>query len=217
MKKMQKNYSVVTRATYQKLTQDYIKPRPRWHVADRERQKFINLIKPRGIILDIGCGGGHHAEYFLKHGFKITGIDFVPALIRVAKKRAPKGTFLVIDMTKMRFPPRSFDAVWMAASLHHLPKKLVPRILKKVFTILRPDGWIYIAVHAGKNEGFEISEKFNKRVVRYMANYQNNEMKVLLFKQGFRKISTYIAKPKQYPVPATQKIHWLIVFAQKPK
>ena len=56
---------------------------------------------PAGRALDIGCGTGTNCKYFLDHGWDVTGVDYVPRAIRVAKRKAPGARLLVGDVTKL--------------------------------------------------------------------------------------------------------------------
>jgi len=211
-----KDYSSITLSTYQKLAKDYEKPREKWGAVTGLEDKFAELVPKGGNILDVGCGGGHYAEFFVKEGFKVTGIDFSPALVRVSKKRVPMGKFIVMDMEKMSFPSSSFDGVWMSASLYHVPKKNAPEILKKVFEFLRPGCWLYISVREGVGEGFEVSEKFKKKVLRFTANYKERELRKMLSETGFENLKTQVIRPSRYTTASTKGASWLMAFAQKP-
>src|SRR3989338_2040346 len=214
---MGKDYSSVTRATYQKLAKDYEKPREKWAIFEKLENEFAELV-PKGVnILDVGSGGGHYAEFFVKKGFQITGIDFSSAMVRVAQKRVPEGKFFVMRMEEMSFPPNSFDGVWMSASLYHVPKKVALKVLEKAYEVLRPECWLYVLVREGVGEGFEASDKFGKSVLRFIAKFQEGELKIILGKVGFKSLKTKVIKPSKYPYGATKEASWLAVFAQKPK
>lgn len=64
-------------------------------------------------ILDVGCGWGRHAIELAKHGHRVTGVDYSPALITEARKEAEREgvevTFLCGDMRKLDFDGE-FDA-----------------------------------------------------------------------------------------------------------
>jgi len=55
----------------------------------------------RGRALDIGCGTGTNCAYLMDHGWSVTGIDFVPRALKVAKRKAPAATLLIGDVTRM--------------------------------------------------------------------------------------------------------------------
>jgi SAM-dependent methyltransferase len=46
-----------------------------------------------GIIVDLGCGSGIWAKEAQRAGFRVFGIDSAPAMIRLAKKVAPRSEF----------------------------------------------------------------------------------------------------------------------------
>jgi len=49
-------------------------------------------------VLEIGCGTGHLANYFQKHGFDYIGLDFSEEMIQLGKVKAPTCEFLQGDM-----------------------------------------------------------------------------------------------------------------------
>jgi SAM-dependent methyltransferase len=51
--------------------------------------------------LDLGCGTGTNCKYLLEHGWDVTGIDYVPRAIRVAKVKAPAAKLMVGDVTRL--------------------------------------------------------------------------------------------------------------------
>jgi ubiquinone/menaquinone biosynthesis C-methylase UbiE len=58
---------------------------------------------PRGKALDVGCGRGAHSVRLAQHGWRVTGIDFVPRAIKQARGRAGNmdAEFVVGDVTRM--------------------------------------------------------------------------------------------------------------------
>lgn len=61
-------------------------------------------------VLELGCGTGRHAEYFLQAGFSYTGIDRSQYMVEQARLRCPAGTFLHRQIGEQAFDHR-FDAV----------------------------------------------------------------------------------------------------------
>ncbi|MCG8607729.1 methyltransferase domain-containing protein, partial [bacterium] len=46
-----------------------------------------------GLVIDLGCGSGIWAAELLKAGYDVLGVDISPAMIALAKKRAPEASF----------------------------------------------------------------------------------------------------------------------------
>src|SRR5438270_3614758 len=66
-------------------------------------------------VLDVATGAGNTALAAARRGCRVTGIDFVPALLDRARERAAaerlKATFLEGDAERIPLPDSSFDAV----------------------------------------------------------------------------------------------------------
>lgn len=76
---------------------------------------FISNYLTGTTILDLGCGRGRHSIELAKHGYTVTGIDFVESNIAKAKERSREegllnATFLVDDIRGTRFGSK-YDAV----------------------------------------------------------------------------------------------------------
>jgi SAM-dependent methyltransferase len=56
---------------------------------------------PPGRALDIGCGTGTNCRYLLDHKWQVTGVDFVPRALKVAKQKAPGARLLIGDVTRL--------------------------------------------------------------------------------------------------------------------
>ena len=97
-------------------------------------------------ILDLTCGTGAQVFFLTEHGYQITGSDFSPKLIAIAKQKAKTKnlnlTFLIGDMRSIQVG--SFDAViTIANAIGHLTKPDFEIALKNIASNLNPGG-IYI-------------------------------------------------------------------------
>jgi SAM-dependent methyltransferase len=98
-------------------------------------------------VLDIGCGTGEHAAYFLAHGKKVTAIDLGGS--PYFAERDPRIQAVVGDFNSMCFQ-EEFDCVWASHVLEHQPD--VHQFLVKVHLTLREGGVLGVTVPPYKDE-----------------------------------------------------------------
>lgn len=82
---------------------------------------------PQGsVMLEVGGGDGRFAFYLMKKGYTVIESDIAIGSVQKTKTIAesnnvPNGVFAVIDAENLPFKDNSLDAIFMVASLHHLP------------------------------------------------------------------------------------------------
>lgn len=78
---------------------------------------------PRGSLIEMGCGGGHHSVNLAKKGFDITAIDISLNGLQAAKKMAEHNNqdvlFLCGDIKRLPFEDNAFDICFCSLILHH--------------------------------------------------------------------------------------------------
>jgi SAM-dependent methyltransferase len=93
-------------------------------------------------ILDLGCGPGRDLATFRALGHAPVGLDGCAEFVRMA--RAFSGCkVLEQSFFELRLPPESFDAVFANASLFHVPRALLPRVLRELSDALLPGGVLF--------------------------------------------------------------------------
>jgi SAM-dependent methyltransferase len=76
-------------------------------VADRLRDFGVEITT----LLDVACGTGRHAREFHRLGFDVTGVDYSPDLLEVARARGDDIEYVEQDMRELDLGDRRFDAV----------------------------------------------------------------------------------------------------------
>lgn len=93
-------------------------------------------------ILDIGCGSGSFSLRLSKLGFFVVGVDICYKLLELAIGQKKDVVFINADSLNLPFKKESFDIIFCAAFLHHLPKQIA-LLSQKFFSLLKPNGKIY--------------------------------------------------------------------------
>lgn len=93
-------------------------------------------------LLDIGCGTGTHAEYLVKKGYNVTGIDISKEMIEIAnKKKLKNSTFLVGNAVKFNLK-KKFDTVLSLFHVidYHIDDNDLESSINSVVKHLKPGG-----------------------------------------------------------------------------
>jgi len=100
------------------------------------------LPQPPASLLDLGCGTGWTSAFFARRGYRVTGQDIAPDMIRFAERNrdryeARNLEFITSDYESMEFE-ESFDCAVFYDSLHHAVDERAA--LMSVYRALRPGG-----------------------------------------------------------------------------
>jgi SAM-dependent methyltransferase len=99
-------------------------------------------VRDGGRVLDLGCGYGDFAPYFVERSEYI-GVDHNDRYLRSARRRYGKlgARFMEADVTDPAVRESGpFDLVMMAGVLHHLPSPTVREMMSLVRPLLGPGG-----------------------------------------------------------------------------
>lgn len=161
---------------------------------------------PKGKVLEIGSGGGVDAKELLNLGFEYIGTDISSGLIKEARKLIPQVTFLNQSVYELKFDENTFDGIWAAAVLLHIPKSRIDEALQKIHFVVRPKGIGCISLKMGMGEKL-IQDNFqNKKFSRLFSFYSLKEFSKILKRNNFEIISSY--------TKTVEKVVWLIYFVK---
>jgi SAM-dependent methyltransferase len=122
-------------------------------LTENERELVDLLPARRGGLLVLGVGGGREAISFARMGFQVTGVDFVPELVRRAEDNARTHgvdlTGVIGHVDRINFPAESFDVVTLFAGMYSsLPTRVRRiRMLNRIRRALRPGGYFLCQFH----------------------------------------------------------------------
>jgi SAM-dependent methyltransferase len=172
-------------------------------------KKFVSLL-PEKTVLDVGCGPGKDAVEFVEFGCSVTGIDLVPAFVRMSQESVPLATFYQMDILDLQFEDGSFGGVWANAVLLHLMRDDAMSALKEIYRVLRPGGVVYITVKKGAGHSTEWDKRLND-ARRLFVFYEQKEMEKLLQDVGFVVLTVESLTQNN----TIKDVEWLTIFAQK--
>lgn len=198
--------------TYNKIAARYNEVNLSQVWFERELTTFKSLL-PRGKVIDIGCGAGRDASFFLENGYDYTGIDASKAMLEIARARNKRGEFIFKDFYKLDFPKGSFDGFWAAASLLHVPEKRINKLLLSIGEILKTGAIGFISVrkrHGKLRDGIAIEQKYGHLIKRHFTYYTKHSLSKLLSKAGFKLLKVY----ERYN-PKYRDIFWVHAFVRK--
>jgi len=122
---------------------------------DYEIDELTHILKPKKnkVLVDVGCGRGHHVNLFTKKGFDASGVDSSNSMIELAKKKYPKSKFKkgnVLDA--VLYQPSSIDAIsCLYFTIYYIKDKKT--FIDNCYNWLKPGG--HIVLHLVNRDKFD--------------------------------------------------------------
>ena len=144
--------------------------------------KWLKCLPVGASLLDLGCGGGRDADDLARRGYRVVGVDRTSALLLAGRRRYRVLPLVLADLRDLPFQSMSFDGLWAAASLMHLPKPDARRILADLYKLVRSGGLFAATVTYG----------LKSRLVtdgwvpgRYFARWRKDELARAVHRAGW--------------------------------
>ena len=134
-------------------------------------------------ILDFGCGPGRDLLDFSRRGHHTIGLEGASALANMARIHSGcevwEQDFLQLDL-----PAGRFDGIFANASLFHVPRPDLPRVLRQLHATLKSGGVLFSSNPRGDNQ-----ESLNGE--RYGAYHDLEAWRQYLRSAGFAELEHY--------------------------
>ncbi len=122
-------------------------------------EPFLSQLRPSGRILDLGCGSGRDSRYFIQKGYQVEAMDGSQKLCTLASEYI--GRKVVCGRIEDLDYENEFDGIWACASLVHIEKKDMLRVLERIKRALKERGVLYLSLKYGQGEGVKNGRFFN--------------------------------------------------------
>jgi len=141
--------------------------------------------------IDLGCGAGNYAIYLAGRGFEVTGVDFSPTAIKIARENASKKglkcDFFVADVVEeLDRLNQTWDFACEWGLLHHIPPEQRQKYVENVRRILNPKGKYLSVSFSEKDAGFAGPAKCRKTRLCTVLYFSSEDELKELFKPYFR-------------------------------
>ncbi len=132
--------------SYQAWPVDFTAIRPVWSPHTAYKKFFRDMPARGGRLLDVGCGIGDFCYLAEKAGYSVTGIDFAPQFIEVARRRFPSLDFetTTLDEFAAKRTNDKYDVVTFIEVLEHLDN--IRNFLQSVRKVIKPGGYAVCSV-----------------------------------------------------------------------
>ena len=112
------------------------------HHRWRERAADLAHVGPGSTALDVATGTGDLAVELARRGAEVTGSDFAPAMLEIARRKAPGLRFEEGDALNLEHPGDSFDAVTVGFGARNFAD--LDRGLSEMTRVARPGGRVVV-------------------------------------------------------------------------
>ncbi len=144
----------LTKGVYDRQAATYDAQRSRALFEARWLARFTRCLAPGGRVLDLGCGTGEPiARWFRTEGFAVTGVDFSPAMLEIARSRFPAGDWREADMRVLDLA-ETFNGIIAWDSFFHLTPDEQRTCIAHLSGHLEPGGSALLTVGPDAGEAY---------------------------------------------------------------
>ena len=168
--------------------------------------EWLQCLPAGARLLDLGCGGGRDAGDLDRRGYFVVGLDRTSALLSAGRRRYRSLPLVRADLRYLPFQAMSFDGLWAAASLMHLPKPDARRILANLCRLVRPGGLFAATVTYGTTSRL-VTDGWVPG--RYFARWKKDELARAVCRAGWTILELQVITNRE------RKGRWINVIARR--
>jgi len=139
------------RAVYRAAAEGWDRQRPRVFFERGWIDRWLSHVPQGAPVLDLGCGAGEPiAAHLVARGHPVTGVDFAPEMLAIARARMPGQSWIEADMRSLALGTR-FGGIVGWDSFFHLTRAEQRATIPRLADHLEPGGALLLTV--GPREG----------------------------------------------------------------
>ena len=141
----------------ERFAASYAESKAPWNIGRPQRAFLEAAGAIVGRVLDSGCGTGDLAIWLAELGRTVTGVDFLPAPLEAARRKAADrgvtATFLKMDALAIGEIPERFDAVTDCGLFHVFDEPGRQAYVAALRTLLEPGARLFVLCFADTEPG----------------------------------------------------------------
>lgn len=146
--------------------------------------------QPPWQLLDFGCGPGRDLKSFKKLGHHIIGLDGSSNFCDMARELSGCEVWQQ-DFLQLDLPDSYFDGIFANATLFHIPRQELPRVLKDLYHSMKPGAVLLSSNPHGNNE-----EGWQRQ--RYASLHKPQQWQEFMLAAGYTLLESYY-RPASLP------------------
>lgn len=152
---------------------------------------FLKHLRPGSKVLDAGCGSGRDSLFFKNQGFRVTAFDASKEMVKLASELLDQKVLLMsfedLSLTEQ------YDGIWACASLLHVEKAKLSRVVAELAKHLKDGGVFYISFKYGREEYWKEGRYFNhldedtlKEILQEVPELRTEQLFISTDVRGYR-------------------------------
>ncbi|MGV9001486.1 MAG: class I SAM-dependent methyltransferase [Candidatus Saccharimonadaceae bacterium] len=132
-------------------------------VADIDRALQLAEMNTGATVVELGSGGGRDAAEIIKRVNSYVGVEPSEGMITIARQNVPSAQFVQETAQEYEFG-ENIDVVFAFASLLHVDKNDLTKIINRIHAALRKGGILYMSFkESDEYEPFVSDDRWGKR------------------------------------------------------
>ncbi len=147
--------------------------------------EFVAMVPAEARVLEVGSGSGRDALALEERGLSVRRTDITPAFVRMLRDAGHEAAVVDPLTDGLADPERvaAYDGVWASASLLHVRREDLPRVLGNLAEATTEGGALHLAVKEG--DGARFSVHGNVSGPRHFTFWREPGLRAVLAEAGW--------------------------------